>query len=102
MGAGPTITKLQDTFDLARVEPDPAKWAQHIWDIIKIHVEEGPLFVGVVCNYPQPVLTHADLSNVPQPEELALGGWVNPWVTPSPAVYDPEAYFWRNVENHQT
>jgi peptide/nickel transport system substrate-binding protein len=97
-----TITRLQDIYDLARVEADPAKRAQHIWDIIKIHVEEGPLFLGVVCNYPQPVLTHADLSNVPQPEELALGGWVNPWVTPSPAVYDPEAYFWRNVENHQT
>lgn len=51
---------------------------------------------------PQPVLTHPDLSNVPQHEELALGGWVSPRVTPSPAVYDPEAYFWKNVENHQT
>ena len=95
------LARLQDTYDRARVEPDPAKRANIIWQIIKQHIDKGPYFLGVVCNYPQPVLTHPDLRNVPDRDQLALGGWVNPWVTPSPAVYDPEVYYWHDPGQHE-
>ena len=34
-------------------------------------------------------------------EDLALGGFVNPWIHPTPAVYDPETWFWDNPDQHQ-
>jgi hypothetical protein len=57
-------------------------------------------FIGTVADYPRIVLAHRDLHNVPERENLALGGWVNPWILPSPAVYDPETYFWDDPEEH--
>jgi hypothetical protein len=46
------------------------------------------------------------LSVRPQPEPhapvavLALGGFVSPWIHPTPAIYDPETYYWENPEEH--
>ena len=37
-----------------------------------------------------------DLRNIPRKENLALGGLVNPWGHPTPAVYDPECFYWEN------
>ena len=61
----------------------------------------GPFFFGIVADYPRIVLTRKELHNVPKKENLALGGWVNPWILPSPAVYDPELYFWDKPEEHK-
>jgi peptide/nickel transport system substrate-binding protein len=36
------------------------------------------------------------LRNIPRKENLALGGLVNPWGHPTPAVYDPECFYWEN------
>jgi peptide/nickel transport system substrate-binding protein len=66
----------------------------------KIHVAEGPFFIGCVTNYPQVVVAKNDLGNVPRKENLAHGGLVNAWATPCPASYDPECYFWQNPEQH--
>jgi peptide/nickel transport system substrate-binding protein len=68
--------------------------------MIKIHIEHGPFFMGVVANYPQMTLHKGDLHNVPARDQLALGGMVNTWAHPTPACYDPEAYFWENPEEH--
>jgi len=95
-----TFAKLQDIFDQARVEPDAAKRMQLIWKIIRIHVDEGPFFYGVVANYPAIAIRHPDLHNIPAHENLALGGWTNPWIIPTPAVYDPELAFWSNPDEH--
>lgn len=97
---GSPIDKLYDLYTQARVEPDQMKRIQLLWEIVKIHVDEGPYLMGSVANYPRIVLVHADLRNVPARENLALGGWVNPWILPSPAVYDPETYYWNNPESH--
>ncbi len=97
-----TIAKLHDTLDAARVETDPTKQLAQVWEIYKIHINEGPFFYGVVANYPQAIVQHPDLRNIPRRENLALGGWTNPWIYPSPAVYDPELYYWDNPDAHTT
>ena len=51
------------------------KRLQHVWDMIKIHVSDGPFFMGSVANYPQVIVVKTDLRNVPRKENLALGGW---------------------------
>ena len=48
------------------------------------------------------MLQHGDLRNIPRRENLALGGWTDPWIYPSPAVYDPELYYWDNPDQHTT
>ena len=55
---------------------------QLVWDMIKIHVYDGPFFMGTVANYPQVIVIKSDLKNVPRKENLALGGMVNPWIHP--------------------
>lgn len=94
------VARLWDLYARARVEHDEMTRIGLLWDIVKIHIEEGPFFIGSVADYPAIVLVRDGLSNVPNRENLALGGWVNPWILPSPAVYDPETYFWDNPEEH--
>ncbi|QDP95148.1 ABC transporter substrate-binding protein [Microlunatus elymi] len=94
------VAKLQDFYNQARVEPDELKRAELIWEIFKIHTTEGPFFMGCVANYPQVMVIKKDLRNVPRKENLALGGFVNPWIHPTPAVYDPECYYWENPDDH--
>ena len=73
---------------------------QLVWDMIKIHVDDGPFVMGSVANYPQVIVIKTDLRNVPRKEDLAQGGVAEPWIHPTPAVYDPEAYFWDNPDQH--
>ncbi|QGN34874.1 ABC transporter substrate-binding protein [Microlunatus sp. Gsoil 973] len=94
------VQKLWDLYSQALLEPDEVKRLQLVWDIFKVHTTEGPFFMGCVANYPQSVIIKKDLRNVPRKENLALGGFVNPWIHPTPAVYDPECYFWNNPEEH--
>ncbi|MGH3504613.1 MAG: ABC transporter substrate-binding protein, partial [Nocardioidaceae bacterium] len=64
------------------------------------HVDEGPFFMGSVAGTPFPEIAHKDLGNVPGPENLAQGGYAAPSIHPTPAVYDPEIYFWRHPDQH--
>jgi peptide/nickel transport system substrate-binding protein len=94
------VQKLWDLFRQAIVEPDEMKRHELVWDIFKVHTSDGPFFMGCVANFPQVMVIKKDLMNVPRRENLALGGFVNPWIHPTPAVYDPECYFWNNPEEH--
>lgn len=97
---GGPVEQLWSIYDKSKVEPDPMKRHQLVWDMIKIHVEQGPFFQGTVANYPRIIIVKKGLMNVPQKEDLAQGGFVNPWIHPTPAVYDPETWFWDNPEAH--
>jgi peptide/nickel transport system substrate-binding protein len=97
---GGTVDRLWKLYDRARVEVDAIARTRLEWEIFRIHVEEGPFLMGVVANWPRVTLAHKDLRNVPRREELPQGGWVNTWVHPTPAAYDPEAYYWENPDAH--
>jgi peptide/nickel transport system substrate-binding protein len=97
---GGPIDRLWKLLDQDRVEPDAMKRARLEWEIMKIHMTDGPFLMGVVANYPQVVMVHEDMRNVPLRDELAQHGWVNTWIHPTPAVYDPEAYYWEHPEQH--
>lgn len=94
------IQKLWDLYNQSKIEPDEMKRDQLVWDMIKIHVSDGPFFQGTVANYPQIEVVKKDLQNVPRKENLAQGGFVNPWTHPVPATYDPETWFWANPDQH--
>jgi len=83
---GSSIARLWDLYDQTKVEPDVNKRNKLVWDMMKIHVEDGPFFSGVAANTPRIVLVKQGLNNVPKRDDLALGGLVNPWIHPTPAV----------------
>jgi peptide/nickel transport system substrate-binding protein len=98
---GTPIDRLWKLYARARIEPDRMEQIRLLWEIYKIHIEEGPFFMGCVANTPQVMAVHEDLRNVPRRENLAAGGWVNAWTHPTPAVYDPEAFYWENPDQHR-
>ncbi len=72
--------------------------------MIKIHVDQGPFFMGTVANYPRIILVKEGLMNLPTHDDLTawgLGGFVNPWIHPTPAVYEPGAWFFSNPDEHK-
>jgi peptide/nickel transport system substrate-binding protein len=72
-----------------------------VWKIMKIHVEQGPFFMGTVTNAPTVVVAKTELRNVPNQKNLMQGGLTGPWGHPTPAVYDPELFFWQNPTAHK-
>ena len=97
---GGPVDRLWKLYDRAKTEPDTMKRYSIVREMTKIHVDEGPFFMGVVADYPQIELAHHDLANVPKGSNLKAGGSVNSWIHPTPAVYDPESYFWRSPKEH--
>lgn len=57
---------------------------QTVWEMFKIHISQGPFCSGTVANYPS----------------LALHGATNTWSYPTPAVDDPETFFWSDPAGH--
>jgi peptide/nickel transport system substrate-binding protein len=94
------VDRLWKLAERVRVEADPVVRDKLVWDMVKIHIEEGPFFLGAVANYPQVELVKQGLRNVPTREETALGGFVNDWHYPMPAAYDPEAWYWDDPDSH--
>ena len=98
--AGGPVARLWQLYDESKLEPDAMKRYQIAWELTKVHIEHGPFFMGSVSNIPTLTVAHRDLKNVPAKENLAQGGFTAPWIHPTPAVYDPEAYFWQNPDRH--
>ncbi|ACZ42711.1 extracellular solute-binding protein family 5 [Thermobaculum terrenum ATCC BAA-798] len=101
--ADPNIKKIWQMYDQTKTEPDFMKRTQLVWDMIKVHVDNGPYFCGVAANTPRIELFHKDLRNWPTHDDLkswGQGGFVNPWIHPTPAVYDPETWYWENPDQH--
>ncbi len=91
--AGGVVERLQALYDQARVEPDEAERDRLALEFVRIHKEEGPFFIGTVGNYPRIVVVSNKMHNVPDREDLALGGWVNPYIVPYPAITNPAQYW---------
>lgn len=96
----PTIGKLWEIYDKTKVEPDVMKRHQMVWEMMKIHVTEGPYVQGSVANFERVFIVKNGLMNVPKKEDLALGGFTDPWIHPTPAVYDPETWYWDDPAAH--
>ncbi|HEX5416117.1 MAG TPA: ABC transporter substrate-binding protein [Chloroflexota bacterium] len=102
---GGPIEKIWSLYDQTKLEPDQLKRTQLVWQILKIHTSDGPFFTGTVANSPTLELTKEGLKNVPtradlDPKNGYQQGFTGPWIIPSPAVYDPETYYWDNPDQH--
>ena len=89
---GTPIEKIHGLYAQAILEPDEVKRAQLVWQMWQIHEDSGPFFIGTVANYPRIIIKSKKLTNVPTKEQLKLGGFVNPWIIPYPAVTNTETW----------
>ncbi len=88
------VYRLQRIWDDMNLEVDWDERDAHALDIFRIHIEEGPFWLGTVKDYPRIVVVRNNFHNVPSEEDLALGGFVNPWgMAPYPAVTLPGQYY---------
>ena len=92
---GTPVEKIQQIYAQAILEPDALKRAQFVYQMWDIHESDGPFFIGTTANYPQPIIVSRKLDNVPTHDQLKLGGFVNPWILPSPAITNPETYYYK-------
>ncbi len=102
---GGPIEKIWNLYNQTKIEPDQLKRTQLVWEIQKIHISDGPFFTGTIANSPTIILTKQGLHNVPTRDDLSSKngyqfGFTGPWIIPSPAVYDPETYYWDNPDQH--
>jgi ABC-type transport system substrate-binding protein len=97
---GGPVERLWELSDQVRLEADMLKRDKLVTELVKIHIEEGPFFMGSVANYPAIELIKDGLRNVPRRENTALGGFTNDWHYPVPAAYDPETWFWEDPSGH--
>ena len=97
---GEAVWKLQEIYQEAIITTDEVTRHHMVWDLLRIHKDLGPFFIGTVANRPLPTIVNKDLINVPSRDELALHGFICPWIIPSPAITNPETYAYKNPEAH--
>ena len=68
----------------AIVEPDEVKRASLVWQMWKIHMDEGPFFIGTVANYPRIIIKSKKLINVPNQRSAQAGRLRQPLDHPVP------------------
>ena len=93
---GGPVEALHTLYDRTRTEPDQMKRTELVWKMIDIHIEHGPFFIGTVADTPKVIVKKKQLRNVPSRQNLAQGGMSEPWIHPTPGVYDPEIFYWQN------
>ncbi len=94
------IAKLQTMLKQAVVETDFMKRNQMVWEIVKIHINEGPFFVGSTGSYPAPHMYKTDLKNIPRRNQTWTGGFEGPWTIVPNGMYSPYAWFWDDPSQH--
>jgi peptide/nickel transport system substrate-binding protein len=93
--AGTGAERLQQLYEKAIIEVDEIKRMDLVWQMNEVHMMEGPYFLGTVCNTLHPIIVSKKLMNVPTKEQLKLGGFVNSWIVPYPAVTNTETYSYK-------
>jgi len=92
---GTPVEKLHALYNQASVEPDEVKRASLVYDMLNIHMNDGPFYLGTVANYPRITIKSKKLTNYPTKEQLKMGGFVNPWIIPYPAVVNTETWSYK-------
>lgn len=87
--------RLWEIYDAARTEPDDAKRLALSQDIIRVHIEEGPFFIGTVGNEVVIITALEKVGNFPSKEQLGQGGFVGPWIMSYFGAVYPEQFYYK-------
>lgn len=85
--------KLYDLYKEAMITADDQTREELVYQIFELHLEHGPLFIGTVANVPRIGVVNSSMKNVPSRNELALGGYMDPWIMSYSAILNPPTFF---------
>jgi peptide/nickel transport system substrate-binding protein len=90
-GEAPTgpLKRLLDIYARILKEKDIQKAHRLVLDAVRIHIQEGPFFIGTVGGLPSLVIVKANMRNVPE-----SGRVLGPWAVAGPATSYPETFFY--------
>ena len=87
---GGPVDRLQQLYKKAKTMVDREKRNKLVWEMIDIHIEEGPFLIGTVGDWPRPGIVKNYFKNVP---EKLSGGWISDWHISYPAVLNPDTFY---------
>jgi peptide/nickel transport system substrate-binding protein len=91
---GDPMLRMWELYQQAIKEPDTERRDELVFEIIQIHIDDGPFLLGGVADPPNIVIVGAQVHNVPDRDQIPLGGWLGPWVIGMPgAITYPEVYY---------
>ncbi len=85
---GSALEKLQQAYAELVTIVDPVERESKLLDAYQIHIDEGPLSLGVVGEHISPLVVKHNFHNVPR-----TGGIVASWDLGFPGSSDPEQYY---------
>jgi len=85
--------RLFELYRKAEVEPDEEVRNEYVYEMLRIHIENGPFFIGTVANFPRVGVIRDGFKNVPDRDELPVGGYVGPWNVPFPGYILPAQFY---------
>ncbi|MFW6271224.1 MAG: ABC transporter substrate-binding protein [Bacillota bacterium] len=87
------VRELQKIYDKAKIATTEEKRNELVYDMIEVHLEHGPFFIGTVANYPRVGVVKNYMKNVPEKDDLFMGGFLNPSIVVYPGIVNPPT-FW--------
>ncbi len=86
---GEIVSRLYDLYLQGLATPDVEDRHPFVWDAIRIHMEEGPFYIGITAGLPMPATAKTNLRNIPD------FGILGPWAPGGPGNTNPEQYFYQ-------
>jgi len=90
-GEAPTgpVRELVDLYEACKAEPDLDRRHGIVREAVRIHIDEGPFYIGTCAALPALVVVKHEFANVPPT------GILGPWAIGQPGAWSPEQFFIR-------
>ena len=85
---GSALEKLQNAYTELITIVDPVERDAKLLDAYQIHIDDGPVSIGIVGEHISPLVVKNNFHNVPEE-----GGVVASWDLGFPGSTDPEQYY---------
>lgn len=84
---GSMLEKLQQRYTEVISTVDPAEREAKLLEAYKVHIEDGPLYIGTIGDHPSALIVNNNLRNIPEV------GLVASWDLGFPGTADPEQFY---------
>jgi peptide/nickel transport system substrate-binding protein len=89
-GVEPTevVQRLYNLYQEGLAMPDIEERHRLVWEAVRIHIDEGPFYIGITGGLPMPAIANVNLRNIPD------FGILGPLAVGAPGNTNPEQYFY--------
>ena len=84
---GSMLERLQERYTDVISTVDPAEREAKLLEAYKVHIEDGPLYIGTIGDHPSALIVNNNLRNIPEV------GLVASWDLGFPGTADPEQFY---------